>query len=327
MRFAFAGTARFASWLLRDLVDLGRPPALVISQCDRPRGRGQKQCSPETVVQADCLGLEWMQSDDINSVEVLEAMRARGLAALVVAAFGQLLNKSVLEAVTCLNVHASLLPKYRGAAPIERALAAGDSTTGVSIMRITEGLDEGPWAQQVTVSVGLRDDAASLGRVLAVAGAVATAQVLDSIADGRVEWSEQEGDSSYAPKLAPQDCVLDATLSARGLHDRVRSLSPVIGARAMLGDVPVKVWRTWPYTGLAAQELPQAAARAAGSPGEIRVVDGRLFVGCGDGTLEILDLQPAGKVRMTTAAFLRGYGKRVGRRLAPPTLYPAAEVG
>jgi len=325
VRFAFAGTPRFASWVLRDLVDLGRPPALVISQYDRPRGRGQKQCPPHAVTQADCLGLEWIQTDDINSVDVLDAMRARGLAALVVAAFGQLLKKPLLETVTCLNVHASLLPKYRGAAPIERALAAGESTTGVSIMRITEGLDAGPWAQQVTVSVGLRDDTASLGRVLAVAGAVAMAEVLDSIADGTVEWREQEGHPSYAGKLGPQDCPLDATLNARSLHDRVRSLSPAIGARAVLGELPVKVWRTWPHTGSAGQALPGAAAVLAGSPGEIRVADGRLFVGCSEGTLEILDLQPASKARMTTAAFLRGYGRRVGTRLAPPTPCPATE--
>ena len=109
------------------------------------------------------------------------------------AAFGQLLQKPLLETVLCLNVHASLLPNYRGAAPIERALAAGESTTGVSIMRISEGLDEGPWAQQVTVSIGPRDDAGSLGRILAVAGAVAMAEVLDSIDDGTVEWTEPEG--------------------------------------------------------------------------------------------------------------------------------------
>lgn len=326
MRFAFAGTPRFASWVLRDLADLGSPPELVISQCDRPRGRGQSRCAPQAVTQADCLGLEWIQTEDINSREVLEVMRTRGLKTMVVAAFGQLLRRPLLDTVTCLNIHASLLPKYRGAAPIERALAAGESTTGVSIMRITEGLDEGPWAQGVTVSVGPRDDAGTLGRILAVAGAVAVAQVLDSISDGTVVWKEQEGESSYADRLGPQDCLLDTTLSAVRLHNRVRSLSPAIGARAVLGDVAVKVWRSWPYSASAGQVLPQLAGSIAGTSGEVRVVDEHLFVGCGEGLLEILEVQPESKARMSTAAFLRGYGKRVGKRVELPPACLASDV-
>jgi methionyl-tRNA formyltransferase len=327
VRFAFAGTPRFASWVLRGLVESGRPPALVISQCDRARGRGRRQCAPQAVLQADCLGLEWIQTDDINSVEVMDALRARGLAALVVAAFGQLLQKRLLEAVLCLNVHASLLPSYRGAAPIERALAAGESTTGVTIMRIGEGLDEGPWAQRVTVSIGPRDDAGSLGRILAVAGAVAMAEVLDSIDDGTVVWTDQHGKPSYAAKLGPQDCLLEAELTAPALHDRVRSLSPAIGARAVLGELPVKVWRTWPHSGPAVEMLPSGIAEVAGSAGEVRMAGGRLFVGCKEEVLEILEIQPASKARMTTAAFLRGYERRVGARLTPPAPCLATEVG
>jgi methionyl-tRNA formyltransferase len=270
--------------------------------------------------------LEWLQTDEINSSDVVETLRTRGLATLVVAGFGQLLGETLIDAVTCVNIHASLLPKYRGAAPIERALASGEATTGVSIMRITKSLDEGPWAQQVTVSIGLRDDAGSLGRILAAAGAVATAEVLESISDGTVEWREQEGEPSYAQKLRPQDCAFDATLSARRLHDRVRSLSPAIGARAVLGEVPVKVWRTWPYTDSLMHPLPGEAASIAGVAGEVRAVDGRLFVGCGEGTLEILELQPASKARMTTGAFLRGYVRRLGKRLAIPVACAVTDV-
>lgn len=176
MIFAFAGTPRFASWVLGELMELGCVPALVISQPDRPRGRGRADTAPYAVKEAACRGVQCIQTDDINSPDILERMQALGITTLAVAAFGQLLRRPLLEALTCVNVHASLLPRYRGAAPIERALMAGEDVTGVSIMRITEGLDEGPWAERVQVSVGLRQDAGSLSHVLAVAGAAALAE-------------------------------------------------------------------------------------------------------------------------------------------------------
>jgi methionyl-tRNA formyltransferase len=314
--FAFAGTPLFAARVLRDLVDMGRHPALVISQPDRPRGRGQCGSPPESASQAKQLGIECVQTEDINSPVVFERLRALGVSTLVVAAFGQLLREPLLGSLCCLNIHASLLPKYRGAAPIERALAAGEALTGVTIMRVSEGLDEGPWAEQVQVSVGLRDDAGSLGRVLSGLGAVALVQVLDAIAEGTVAWKAQEGSSSYARKLGPQDCVLDTTAGARRVHDQVRALSPCIGARAAFGDLAVKVWRTWPYGQDGLATVPPEAVSIAGSPGTILATAGRLFVGCGEGVLEALVVQPASRARMTCAAFLRGYGERVGDRLA-----------
>jgi methionyl-tRNA formyltransferase len=321
VKFAFAGTPRFACLVLHDLVELGHRPAVVLSQPDRPRGRGRKDAPPDIASQAALLGLECLKTDDINSLVVLERLRAVGTSTLVVAAFGQLLRRPLLEALTCFNIHASLLPEYRGAAPIERALAAGEATTGVSIMRITEGLDEGPWAQQVPVVIGLRDDAGSLARVMALVGAVALTQVFDAVEDGTVEWREQAGTPSYAHKLGSQDCVLDTSLGAKSVHDRVRSLSPNVGARAVAGEVELKLWKTWPYGEPGLPAVPEVARAASGSPGRVLAAEGRLFVGCGVGVVEVLELQPASKARMTAPAFLRGYGERLG---GPLTAVPCS---
>lgn len=317
MSFAFAGTPRFAAWVLRDLAEIGVRPALVISQPDRPRGRGRKVAEPAAVAQATLLGVECLQADDINAPVVLERLQQLDLPILVVAAFGQLLRKPLLDVVLCINVHGSLLPSYRGAAPIERALAAGETMTGVSIMRVTERLDEGPWAQQRGVQVGLGDDAGSVARVLSFLGAVGLAQVLDSVADGTVVWNEQEGHPSYAPKLEARDCVLDTTRGARSVHDQVRALSPWIGARAASGQAVFKVWRTWPYGEPGLPMVPSPAEAVAGSPGAIIAAGGRLFLGCGRGVVEVLEMQPANSGRMIAACFLRGHGARLGRRLAP----------
>jgi methionyl-tRNA formyltransferase len=312
MSYAFAGTPRFASVVLRELVESGRAPKLVISQPDRPRGRGREDRQPHAVDEAKCQGLQCIQTDDINSPEVLKRVQALGVTTLVVAAFGQLLRKPLLEAVTCVNIHASLLPRYRGAAPVERALMAGERLTGVSIMRITEGLDEGPVAERVQVSVGPRQDAGSLSRVLAVLGAAALVEVLDGIEDGSVRWTEQDGEASYAQKLTPADWWLDVEGGAKRAHDQVRALCPGVGVRGMLGDAEAKIWRTWPYGEEGLEVVPTQAREVADRPGNILAAKGHLYVGCGRGVLEILEVQPASRARMSAAAFLRGYSGRLG---------------
>lgn len=318
MDFAFAGTPEFAAWVLADLTDLGRRPTLVISQPERPCGRGLRPAPPPAAAAAERLGIDCLQVDDINEPSLSERIRDSGASTLVVAAFGQILRKPLLDSFLCLNIHASLLPAYRGAAPIERALAAGEPRTGVSIMRITEGLDEGPWALQTSLSVGLREDAGTLGRSLALLGAVGMAHVLEGVCDGTVSWTEQEGPTSYASKLTAQECYLDVTRDARAVHDQVRSLSPAVGARAAAGGVGFKVWRTWPYGAAGLDAVPDRAAAAADDPGRLVVAGERMFVGCRRGAVEILAVQPACKKRMSAAAFLRGYGGRLGDRLEPP---------
>jgi methionyl-tRNA formyltransferase len=317
VNFAFAGTPEFAAWVLSNLVGLNCRPSLVISQPDRPRGRGRKLEAPPVMAEAERLGLACIQSEDINTPAMLERMRSAGVSTLAVASFGQILRRPILDGLLCVNIHTSLLPKYRGAAPIERALAAGETSMGISIMRITEGLDEGPCALQTSVSVDLHDDAGSMTRALGVVGAIGLAHVLDGIGEGTVEWTAQEGSASYAHKLAAVDCVLNASVGAREVHNQVRSLSPSIGAGAASGDLKLKVWRTWPYGQAGLGMVPSIAHDVSGIAGQIVARERRLFLGCAEGVVEVLVIQPAGRQRMTAAAFLRGYGGRLGTSLDP----------
>ncbi len=323
MNFAFAGAPDFAAWTLEDLVALGRRPSLVISQPDRPVGRGRHAAAPAAAATATGLGIDLLQTEDINAPEVLARLRSAGAKVLVVAAFGQLLRAELLEALPCLNVHGSLLPAYRGAAPIERSIAAGDACTGVSIMRMERGLDTGPWALQTSLSVNLWDDAGSVGRSLAFLGARGLDQVMTGLADGTAVWTDQEGPASYADKLTPADASLDLARSARSVHDQVRSLSPRVGARATSGGLGFKVWRTWPYGHEGLREAPSEAAGVAGHPGGICFTKTRVFAGCAEGVVEFFNIQPDGKAVMTAAEFLRGYASRLGDTIEPPAAPPA----
>ena len=319
MNFAFAGSPDFAAWTLEHLVALGRRPALVISQPDRPVGRGRRAAAPPAAALAKRLDLELIQPEDINSPEVIDRVRAAGAEAIVVAAFGQILRQSLLDSILCINVHASLLPAYRGAAPIERAIAAGESCAGVSIMRVELALDSGPYALQKSVSISLWDDAGSIARALTFLGAQGVDQVLTGLDDGTVEWTEQQGDTVYAQKLCREDCLLDAALPARAVHDQVRARSPRVGVRMASGGLQFKVWRTWPYGQPGIADPPVEAAGAAGRPGLLQATDTRLFLGCGEGVIEILSIQPDGKSRMTAAECLRGYRNRLGATVTRPS--------
>jgi methionyl-tRNA formyltransferase len=193
VNFAFAGSPDFAARTLEHLVSLGRRPSLVISQPTRPVGRGRRAAAPPAAVAARRLGLELIQPPDINAPDVMEVLQAAGAEVLVVSAFGQMLRNTLLESLTCINVHGSLLPAYKGAAPIERALAAGETSMGVSVMRITATLDSGPVALQTALSVSLRDDAGSIGRAMSFLGAQGVDQVLTGLEDeiGRASCRER----------------------------------------------------------------------------------------------------------------------------------------
>ncbi len=227
-----------------------------------------------------------------------------GAEALVVAAFGQMLRPQLLGSLECINVHASLLPRYRGAAPIQRALIDGAEQTGVCIIKMTEALDEGPIGAAATISVGLWDDAGTVGRTLALRGAQAVAHVLDAMSRGDQTWFEQRGHTDYAAKLTAADRELDLTASARVVHDRVRALHPGPGAVLRSGGLDLKIWRTWPREAA-------AGVSVCDRPGVIDTAGGRLLVGCGSGCLEVLELQASGKKRMAAVGFLRGYGLRL----------------
>ena len=315
MRFAFAGTPDFAARVLAHLDDIGRRPCLVISQPDRPKGRGRATCPPEAIEAAARLQIPYVQVADVNSPETAARIAGSGASALVVVAFGQILRAALLNEFLCLNVHGSLLPAFRGAAPIERSLAAGESVSGVSIMRMTEGLDEGPWALQKSLSIGLRDDAGSLARAMAVLGAAAVDQVLTGLSDGNITWTEQGEGATYAAKLGANDAVLDVSRAVMEVHNQVRSLCPGLGARTATGGLNLKVWRTWPFGAPELESVPAFARQVDGRPGMLAIGEGRLFVGCGHGAVEVLLVQPAGKGKMRTADFLRGYAGRLGDRL------------
>jgi methionyl-tRNA formyltransferase len=311
VKLAFAGAPQFGAWVLADLLDSDRVPSLVISQPDRPAGRGRNLSAPPVAALAADRGLACVQPDSINDPALVERLKEEGVEVLVVAAFGQLLRAVVLESFHCVNVHASLLPAWRGAAPIARSLMAGEFTTGVSIMRMTAGLDEGPYALQISRSVGLEEDAGSLARSLALLGAQGVDHVLAALEYGTVRWTEQRGEPSYAAKLTADERLLDPTDTALGCHNLVRSLAPAIGVEAVLGSLQVKVWRTWPW--LAGEEaLAAGAAAAVDRPGTLVRRRDRLFIGCTSGVLELLLVQPQGKRPMTVPAFLRGYGSRLG---------------
>ena len=319
MKFAFAGSPDFAAWTLEHLVALGRRPCLVITQPDRPVGRGRRAAAPAAAATAQRLGLALLQPENINTPEAIDQIRVTGAEAIVVAAFGQILRQNLLDAILCLNAHGSLLPAYRGAAPIERAIAAGESCTGVSIMQVELALDSGPYALQKSVSISLWDDAGSIARALTFLGAQGVDQVLTGLDDGTVTWTKQEGGTVYAEKLCAKDCLLDAARSAKGVHDLVRSLSPRVGARSASGDFEFKIWRTWPYGHADLPPVPDEAAAVAGRPGRLAAGKTRFFMGCAEGAVEILSIQPNGKSRMTAAEFLRGYSGRLGDSMTEPS--------
>lgn len=315
MRFAFAGTPEFGARVLRDLLDRGLRPLLVVSQPDRPAGRSRRLVSPEVAAVARQNDLPVLQTADINSPDVRAALVDAGVECLVVASFGQLLRADILATFLCLNVHASLLPAYRGAAPIVRALMAGETEIGVSLMRMTAGLDEGPWALQRTLSITPRDDAGSVGRALALLGALAIEEVFETMAEGEVTWTDQPDGSTYAHKVCPADRVFDPRLSARRLHDRVRALSPGIGCEARsAGGLAFKVWRTWPR-----QNAPYGDEPTRPMPGRLTREGARLFVDCCGGALELVTVQPAGKRPMRASELLRGYESRLGENLEVPS--------
>lgn len=260
------------------------------------------------------MGLPVLRTPDINEDAVLATLADLGIDVLLVAAFGQLLKPRLLQALSCINIHASLLPRHRGAAPIHWALRNGEAETGVCVMRIEEALDAGPVAAATRLSIGPRDDAGSVGRALALLGALAADQVFTAMVDGTVEWQAQGEGWTYAPKVGPDDRALRPELAAVAVHNLVRSLAPETGAELDCGGLRLKVLRTWPWEA-AADGLPEAGREVAGRPGCWGFDKNRLFLGCAQDVVEVLLIQPAGKSAMSAAEFVRGYGRRLQ---APP---------
>jgi methionyl-tRNA formyltransferase len=295
-RTVYLGTPEFAVPVLRFLADSPHRPALVVTQPDRPRGRGRRLTSPPVADTARDLGIELLQSSSLAEPEALERIRATGAELGVLCAFGQLIREPLLSELPMLNVHPSLLPTWRGAAPIERALMARDPVTGVTIMRLTEGLDSGPIALQEELTVEPGDDFGSLAARLAELAGPLTVRALELHASGTLDFREQdESEATYAEKIAPEDRRLDPELTAAELEARVRALHPHIGAYiALEGDERLRVER----------------ARVVGEkldPGQLSTRGGELCLGTAEGSLRLDVIRPAGGKAMAADAYLRGH--------------------
>jgi methionyl-tRNA formyltransferase len=287
-------------------VAAGHEIELVLTQPDRPAGRGLHSVATPVARFAAGSGLPLAKPRTLKGAPEVEQVRALRPDAIVVAAYGLLLPPALLVAgrYGALNIHASLLPRWRGAAPIQRALLAGDAETGVSIMQMEAGLDTGPILLQRRISIADDDDAGTLHDKLAVLGADAIVGALDAIAAGRVQAVPQPKHGViYAAKIDKREARLDWTRAARELERAVRAFRPAPGAFALLEGEPVKIWRASVVTG-------------SGRPGSVLRAEERLVIACGEQALGVSELQLAGGRRLSAAEFLRGHPLAPGAQFA-----------
>ncbi|HXR31497.1 MAG TPA: methionyl-tRNA formyltransferase [Solirubrobacterales bacterium] len=296
MRTVYLGTSEFAATVLRSLAESAHRPLLVLTPPDRPRGRGRRTQSPPAAEAARGLGIELLQSANVNEQASLERLRAAQPEALVVCAFGQLIREPLLSAWPMLNVHPSLLPRWRGAAPIERAIMAGDGRTGVCVMKVTEGLDSGPVALCEELAIGSEEDFEALSERLAALGGKLLVRALDRLAAGQLEFTDQDdGAATYAEKILAEERRLDPRRPAVELARTVRALTPHVGAYLETnGGERLGVRRVH-------------AVDIGVPPGEVRTDSGALLLGCGQGALRLDVVQPPGGKPMAADAYLRGH--------------------
>ena len=285
-RTVFLGTSDFAAAVLDRLADSPHRPQLVVTRPDRPAGRGRRLSAPPVADAARALGLELAQPENVNEENARAQIAAARPAAVIVCAFGALIREPLLSDFEMLNVHPSLLPRWRGAAPVERAIMAGDEQTGVCIMRLTAGLDSGPVFVAGVEPIAPDDTYGTLAPRLQELGADLLLRVLDE----PPEPHEQPQDGvTYADKITAADRTLDPAAPAE-VNDRVvRALTPHVGARVELADGG--------FLGIL-----RAALRSPGESGPLRAAGERLMLG----GLELLEVQPAGGRPMDAAAYLRG---------------------
>ena len=303
LRLAFMGTPAFALPTLAELIAQGHDIAAVYTQPARAAGRGQK-AQPSPIEQfARDQGLSVATPQTLKSPEEQAAFAALDLDAAVVAAYGLILPQPILSAprLGCFNVHASLLPRWRGAAPIQRAMMAGDTETGVTIMRVEAGLDTGPMLLKEVVPIGLRMTGGELHDRLSALGGSLMARALAALERGSLaETPQPDSGVTYAAKIKKEELRIDWTRSGSELDFMVRALSPAPGAWCPLGEERLRVLMAEPVAG-------------QGVPGTL--LDERLTVACGDGALRLTHVQRAGRAPMTADAFLRGAALKPGTSL------------
>ena len=310
MRVIFAGTPEFAARALRAIVDAGHAVPLVLTQPDRPAGRGHKIAQSPVRMLAGELGLPVHQPLALRLPDPQTPLLAVPADVMVVAAYGLILPRLVLDhpAHGCLNIHASLLPRWRGAAPIQRAILAGDDETGVCIMQMDAGLDTGPVISRHPVAIAAHDNAGTLHDKLAATGATAIIEALATLSrDNRLDATTQAAVGiTYAPKIERDEARIDWSHDAAAIARQVRAFNPAPGAFTTAGGVGLKVWAA------RASTTPQAL-----QPGELALVGDRLVAGCGKTDAIVLDdIQPAGSRRMSGVAWARGRPDLAALRLA-----------
>ena len=299
------GTPRFAVQPLRSLVAAGHEVAGVVTRIDKPAGRGRSLAEPAVKVAAKELNLAVLQPKRVREPEFIETLRGLKPEAIVVAAYGQILPKELLSLPRygCINIHASLLPLYRGAAPINWAIIRGDRETGNTIMLMDEGMDTGAILKQERMPIEARDTTGTLTEKLSLLGARLITDTLPLIQAGKLAPMQQDNEMAVpAPLLKKEDGLIDWNLSAAAIHNRVRGLSPWPGAYTFLDGKIVKIIET-------------EAASGTAEPGMIVGMDRNAFaIGAGSGLLCILSIQPEGKKPMSAGDFLRGHREAIGKK-------------
>ena len=307
MRIVFAGTPAFAATALQALIGAGHEITLVLTRPDRPAGRGLKLTASEVRQLAEQSRLPLLQPQTLKDAQLQARLQTVDAQAMVVAAYGLILPRAVLDLfpLGCINIHASLLPRWRGAAPIQRAILAGDSDTGISIMRMEEGLDTGPVYMMKRIPIAADDTAGILHDKLAMLGARCISEALPTIADGTLAAVPQsQAGATYAPKIAKEEAAIDWLLAAVDVERKVRAFNPFPGAHSMLRGEPLKLWRA------------EIVSGSPAVPGTILHADAQgIVVACGNGTLRATELQRAGGKRLAAADFLHGVSLAVGERI------------
>jgi methionyl-tRNA formyltransferase len=305
LRLIFMGTPDFALPALTELVGRGYDIAAVYTRAPKPAGRRGLALQPTPVEQAARrFGLPVLTPGTLKTPEAQATFRAHGADAAVVVAYGLILPKPILDAVPlgCFNIHASLLPRWRGAAPINRAIMAGDAESGVTIMQMDEGLDTGAMAMADRLPIGADMTAGELHDALAKMGAELMPRALAALERGTLSLTPQpQAGVTYAGKLSKEETRIDWSQPAREVHDRIRGLSPFPGAWFELDGTRIRLLRS-------------TLAAGSGTPGS--VLDDRLTIACKDGAVRLLELQRAGKQPMPAGEFLRGIAIKRGMRLA-----------
>ena len=309
MKLIYMGTPDIAVPALNALHEGGHEILAAVTQPDRPKGRGKALGEPPVKTAARALGIPVLQPERVKkNEELLETLKGLSPDVIVVMAFGQILPGEILTLPRygCVNIHASLLPRYRGAAPIQWAVIDGEKETGLTTMYMSEGLDTGDMLLKTVVPIDKDETGGSLHDKLAKAAGPLILKTLEGLEEGTITPVPQEGESSYASMLTKEMGHIDWTKDAAVIERLIRGLSPWPGAYTVLGGKTLKLWRTEVASFPESGEAP-GTVTACGKEG--------LFVQTGNGVLAIRELQLSGKKRMDAAAFLRGFSVKAGERL------------